>query len=98
MGFCPDPTSSGRTLGDRLVLEGTDRADLRFVTPLDIAIRMGARFVVEQGIHRSALIMKPIRMTPELHAHRASSTGWSSPQSPTNLGPSSSSRPLKGEV
>ena len=48
---------SGRTLGDRLVLEGTDRADLRFVTPLDIAIRMGARFVVEQGIHRSALIM-----------------------------------------
>src|SRR5438093_4283683 len=31
----------GRTLGDRLVLEGTDWANLRFVTPLDIALLMG---------------------------------------------------------
>ncbi len=33
----------GRTLGDRLVLEGTNWANLRFATPLDIALRMGAR-------------------------------------------------------
>ena len=39
----------GRTLGDRLVLEGTNWANLRFVTPLDIALRMGAPFLVERG-------------------------------------------------
>src|SRR5205814_10080979 len=43
----------GRTLGDRLVLEGTDWANLRFVTPLDIALRMGAPFLVERGIKPS---------------------------------------------
>ena len=54
----------GRTLGDRLVLEGTDWANLRFVTPLDIALRMGAPFLVERGIDPSeeglgpALIMR----------------------------------------
>jgi hypothetical protein len=42
----------GRTLGDRLALEGTDWANLRFVTPLDIALRMGAPFLVERGIDR----------------------------------------------
>ena len=31
----------GRTIADRLVLEGTDWANLRFVTPLDVALRMG---------------------------------------------------------
>ena len=40
----------GRTLGDRLVLEGTDWANLRFVTPLDIALRMSAPFLVERDI------------------------------------------------
>jgi hypothetical protein len=40
--------SIGRTLGDRLVLEGTDWANLRFVTPFDIALRMGAPFLVER--------------------------------------------------
>jgi hypothetical protein len=54
----------GRTIGDRLVLEGTDWANLRFVTPLDIALRMGAPFMVERGIDPSeeglgpALIMR----------------------------------------
>src|SRR5438046_6934225 len=43
----------GHTLGDRLVLEGTDWANLRFVTPLDIALRMGAPFLVERGIDPS---------------------------------------------
>src|SRR5688572_26105302 len=43
----------GRTLGDRLVLEGTDWANLRFVTPLDIALLMGAPFLVERGIDPS---------------------------------------------
>ena len=32
----------GRTVGDRLVLEGTSWANLRFVTPLDIELRMAA--------------------------------------------------------
>src|SRR5438046_3511226 len=44
----------GRTLGDRLVLEGTNWANLRFVTPLDIALRMCAPFLVERGIDPSA--------------------------------------------
>src|SRR5215831_16836708 len=54
----------GRTLGDRLVLEGTDWANLRFVTPLDVALRMGAPFLVERGIDPSqeelgpALVMR----------------------------------------
>jgi ATP-dependent helicase/nuclease subunit B len=43
----------GRTLGERLVLEGTDWANLRFVTPLDVAVSMGAPFLVERGIHPS---------------------------------------------
>jgi ATP-dependent helicase/nuclease subunit B len=54
----------GRTIGDRLVLEGTDWANLRFVTPLDVALRMGAPFLVERGIDPSeeglgpALVMR----------------------------------------
>ncbi len=54
----------GLMLGDRLVLEGADWANLRFVTPLDIALRMGAPFLVERGIDPSeeglgpALIMR----------------------------------------
>src|ERR671910_3498967 len=54
----------GRTLGDRIALSGTDWLNLRFVTPLDIALRMGAPFLVERGIDPSeeglgpALIMR----------------------------------------
>ena len=61
----------GRTLSDRLVLEGTDWANLRFVTPLDIALRMGAPFLVERGIDPSeeglgpALIMRLLLDLPE---------------------------------
>ena len=61
----------GRMLGDRLVLGGLDWANLRFVTPLDIATRMGAPFLVEQGIDPSeeglgpALIMRLLLGLPE---------------------------------
>src|SRR6187431_442452 len=61
----------GRMIGDRLVLEGTDWANLRFVTPLDIALRMGAPFLVERGIDPSeeglgpALIMRLLLDLPE---------------------------------
>jgi PD-(D/E)XK nuclease superfamily len=61
----------GRTLGDRLAIEGTDWANLRFVTPLDIALRMGAPFLVERGIDPSeeglgpALIMRLLLGLPE---------------------------------
>jgi ATP-dependent helicase/nuclease subunit B len=40
----------GLTLGDRIVLEGTNWLNLRFVTPLDIALPMGGPFLVERGI------------------------------------------------
>src|SRR6187431_490161 len=61
----------GRMIGDRLVLEGHDWANLRFVTPLDIATRMGAPFLVERGIDPSeeglgpALIMRLLLGLPE---------------------------------
>ena len=65
----------GRTIGDRLVLEGTDWANLRFVTPLDLALRMGAPYLVEQGIDPSedqlgpALIMRLLLGLPEAHTY-----------------------------
>ena len=52
----------GRTLGDRLVLEGTPWANLRFVTPLDLALRMGAPFLVERGIDPSEEELGPALM------------------------------------
>lgn len=52
----------GRTLGDRLVLEGTDWANLRFVTPLDIALPMSAPFLVERGIDPSEDELGPALM------------------------------------
>lgn len=52
----------GRTLGDRLALEGTNWASLRFVTPLDIALRMGAPFLVERGIDPSEEELGPALM------------------------------------
>src|SRR5687768_6191174 len=54
----------GHTLGERIALGGTNWLNLRFVTPLDIALRMGAPFLVERGIEPSeeglgpALIMR----------------------------------------
>ena len=41
------------TLADRLVLDGTNWANVRFVTPFDVALRMGAPFLVERGIDPS---------------------------------------------
>jgi ATP-dependent helicase/nuclease subunit B len=61
----------GRTLGDRLALAGDDWANLRFVTPLDVALRMGAPFLVERGIDPSdeglgpALFMRLLLELPE---------------------------------
>jgi RecB family exonuclease len=63
--------SIGRTLGERLALDGTDWLNLRFVTPLDVALRMGAPFLVERGIEPSeeglgpALIMRLLLDLPE---------------------------------
>src|SRR5688572_11891009 len=54
----------GWTLGERIALSGTNWLNLRFVTPLDIALQMGAPFLVERGIEPSeeglgpALIMR----------------------------------------
>jgi len=65
----------GRTIGDRLVLEGTDWANLRFVTPLDLALRMGAPYLVERDIDPSedqlgaALIMRLLLGLPETHKY-----------------------------
>jgi ATP-dependent helicase/nuclease subunit B len=52
----------GRTLGDRLVLDGTDWANFRFVMPLEIALRMGAPFLVERGIDPSEEGLGPALM------------------------------------
>ena len=63
--------SIGRTLGERLALAGTDWLNLRFVTPLDIALCMGAPFLVERGTEPSedglgpALIMRLLLELPE---------------------------------
>lgn len=61
----------GRTLGERLVREGTNWVNLRFVTPLDLATRMGAPFLVERGIDPSedglgpALMMRLLMELPK---------------------------------
>jgi hypothetical protein len=63
--------SMGLTLGDRLAREGCDWANLRFVTPFDVAVRMAAPFLVEQGTSPSedalgpALIMRLLLELPE---------------------------------
>src|SRR5262249_15827979 len=60
-----------RTIGARLVLAGTDWANLRFVTPFEIALRMGAPFLVERGVDPSeeglgpALVMRLLLDLPE---------------------------------
>jgi RecB family exonuclease len=61
----------GHTLGERIALGGTNWLNLRFVTPLDIALRMGAPFLVERGIEPSeeglgpALIMRLVLDLPK---------------------------------
>ena len=51
----------GRTIGDRLALAGTHWANLRFVTAFDVALRMGAPFLVERGIDPSEEELGPAR-------------------------------------
>jgi hypothetical protein len=61
----------GRTLGERIALSSTNWLNLRFVTPLDIALRMGAPFLVDRGIEPSeeslgpALIMRLLLDLPK---------------------------------
>jgi hypothetical protein len=61
----------GRTLGERIALDGMNWLNLRFVTPLDLALRMGAPFLVERGIEPSeegvgpALIMRLLLDLPQ---------------------------------
>ena len=65
----------GRTLGERIALEGGSWANLRFVTPLDIAVRMAGPFLVESGIDPSedglgpALIMRLLIDLPGEHSY-----------------------------
>jgi ATP-dependent helicase/nuclease subunit B len=65
----------GRTLGERLALAGTNWLNLRFVTPLDIALRMGAPYLVERGIDPSeeglgpALMMRLLMTLPAEGGH-----------------------------
>ena len=60
----------GRTIGERIALSGTNWLNLRFVTPLDVALRMGAPFLVGRGIDPSeeglgpALIMRLLLNLP----------------------------------
>ncbi len=44
----------GHTLGERLVLDGTDWANLRFVRPFDVALQMAAPFLVDRGLDPAA--------------------------------------------
>lgn len=70
------PTLSiGRTLAERIALEGTNWLNLRLVTPLDIALRMGAPYLVERGIDPSeeglgpALMMRLLLDLPQEHGY-----------------------------
>jgi ATP-dependent helicase/nuclease subunit B len=52
----------GRSIGERIALSGTNWLNLRFVTPLDVALRMGAPFLVERGIDPSEEGLGPALM------------------------------------
>ena len=52
----------GRTIGELIALSGTNWLNLRFVTPLDVALRMGAPFLVERGIDPSEEGLGPALM------------------------------------
>jgi RecB family exonuclease len=63
--------AAGRMMGDRLALGGTSWANVRLVTPLDLALRMAAPFLVERGIDPSedglgpALMMRLLLDLPD---------------------------------
>src|SRR5438093_4567212 len=52
----------GRTIGERIARDGTNWLNLRFVTPLDIALQMGAPFLVDRGIDPSEEGLGPALM------------------------------------
>jgi RecB family exonuclease len=52
----------GHTIGDRLARDDTSWANLRFVTPLDLALRMAGPFLVERGITPSEDTLGPALM------------------------------------
>src|SRR4029078_5578352 len=52
----------GHTLGECIALSGTNWLNLRFVTPRDVARRMGAPFLVERGIDPSEEGLGPALM------------------------------------
>jgi RecB family exonuclease len=60
----------GHTLGERLALEGAGWANVRFTTPLDLALPMAAPFLVERGVDPApdgigpALIMRLLLELP----------------------------------
>jgi hypothetical protein len=59
----------GHTLGERLVLEGTSWANLRFTPPFDLALQMAGPFLVERGINPSPEWVEPallMRLLAEL--------------------------------
>lgn len=49
----------GRMITDRLALDGGSWTNIRSITPLDIALRMGAPFLVERGIDPSKEALGP---------------------------------------
>jgi ATP-dependent helicase/nuclease subunit B len=49
----------GRGIGARLAREGTSWANLRLVTPLDVAVRMAAPFLLEAGLDPSEETLGP---------------------------------------
>ena len=61
----------GHTIGDRLVLEGTNWANLRFKTPFDLALEIAAPFLVEHGLNPVSddlgvpLVMRLLAELPE---------------------------------
>ena len=67
----------GRTLGERIALSGTSWLNLRFVTPLNVALRMGAPFLVEQGIEPSEEGLGPC--ADHAPAARPAEGGWLPP-------------------
>src|SRR4030095_6905349 len=54
--------ATGHTIGDRLARDGRSWANLRFVTPLDLALRMAGPFLVERGITPSEDTIGPALM------------------------------------
>jgi len=69
----------GRTIGERLTLDGTNWLNLRFVTPLDVAIRMAGPFLVERGIDPSEEGLGPALMMRLLLDASADDNGYFRP-------------------